>query len=76
MGDHLDTAVGLIGSEDPAEPAFKGFKGEKPTKSPHILALIMPYEGVPKSPGPHAECVFVGFLSALLLLKLKPVTLI
>jgi len=34
MGDCLVVAVGLMGSEDPADSAFEESKGKETTKSP------------------------------------------
>ena len=36
MGDRLGVAVGLMGSEDPANSAFYESKGEETTKSPPV----------------------------------------
>jgi len=38
-GDRLGVAVGLMGSEDPADSAFYESKVEETTKSPPVFAL-------------------------------------
>ena len=61
MGDRLGVAVGLMGSEDPADSAFRNPKGRR------LLRVLQfgpqnPAMGVLKSPGnPYRACVRRAF---------------
>jgi len=45
MGDRLGVAVGLMGSEDPADSAFWESRGEETTKSPPVWPSEPSYGG-------------------------------
>jgi len=67
MGDRLGVAVGLMGSEDPADSAFYESKEEETTKSPPIWPSKPSYGGAKISGDPVQSVCSQGILTVSLL---------
>jgi len=67
MGDRLVVAVGLMGSEDPADSACYESKGEETTKSPPVWSSEPGCEGAKISGDPVQSVCSQGVLTVPLL---------
>ena len=67
MWDGLGVAVGLMGSEDPADSAFYESKGEETTKSPSVWPSEPGYGGAKISGDPVQSVCSQGVLAVPLL---------